>query len=129
MERQFTMKVDPALIEAVKAHVLRRGTTVSDLIRDLLMREIGWKEATDGVTPSLTDERRHAILTAYSRGEAGRGDTMVALGLDPSEVGAFARLMNGSGVAWPRPDRARAEEAAEILLELAPGLGERGDGR
>lgn len=83
------------------------------------MRVRGWMEPADASTSS---ERRRVILGAYARGEAGRSDTMVALGMDTSDVQAFAKLMNQSGLDWPRPDRARAEEEADILLELAPAL-------
>ena len=41
--RQFTMNIDDSLLQAVKAHALNTGRSVSDIVRDLLVREVGWR--------------------------------------------------------------------------------------
>jgi plasmid stability protein len=110
------MHLEPALRKAVKIHAVRKGTSVSALVRELLMTEIGWK-ATKMPADHLAPADIHRVLQAFAEGVRTRTDTMAALGIDPSDLGALARLMTESGTAWPTPDRARAETEADYLLD------------
>lgn len=116
MLRQFTMKVDDRLIMAAKAHAARRGLSVSEMIRDLLMRELGLKGRTEMLVDEMPDAEIKLRLRRYGEGKTRRRDAMLGLGMDPSDVQAFARLMNAHGIAWPALDRQAAEEGAVHLL-------------
>jgi hypothetical protein len=60
-------------------------------------------------------------LIAYSRDEISRSEAMKGVGIDPSDVAAFAALMNSSGIPWPKADREQAEREADGLLAIMEG--------
>jgi hypothetical protein len=76
--------------------------------------------ATHPIAP-LPNRSELDFLIAYSRGELTRSEAATAIGLDPSDVGAFAARMNGEKIPWPKADREVAERQADGLLELAEG--------
>jgi hypothetical protein len=69
------------------------------------------------IAPAPNQDARD-FLIAYSRGEITRSAAMAGVGLDPSEVRAFATRMNVDGIPWPKADRARADKEAGELLEV-----------
>lgn len=63
--RQFTMEIDDGLLHAATTHAFRTGRTVSDIVRELIAREVGWP-GPEVVPPVGADARR--ALAAYSHG-------------------------------------------------------------
>jgi hypothetical protein len=84
-------------------------------------------ERLGGIPPAAADERafvaslnrsQRDFLISYSRGQLSRREAMEAVGLDPSAVTEFARLMNSQDIPWPKADRRLAEDEAEKVLAL-----------
>jgi prevent-host-death family protein len=61
------------------------------------------------------------FLIAYSRGEISRNESMLGIGIDPSDTAIFAARMNTERIPWPKVDRQQAEMEAEELLEAVSG--------
>jgi hypothetical protein len=115
---QFTMNMDENLLQAAKLHALQHGTTVSDMIRELLARELSGKKGA-----TSTDDRKlplytpHQILTAYSRGRLGVDEAAARLGLQGYRELAIA--MADAELPLPGTDRStidtQAAGAADVL--------------
>lgn len=73
-------------------------------------------EARASTTPLNRSQRD--FLISYSRGQLSRREAMDAVGMDPSAVTEFTKLMNSQGVPWPKADRQQAEQEAEGVLAL-----------
>ena len=58
------------------------------------------------------------FLISYSRGQLSRREAMEAVGMDPSAVMEFTKLMNSQGIPWPKADRQQAEREADEILAL-----------
>lgn len=67
---------------------------------------------------SLANVSDRDFLIAYSRGDISRSEAMAGVGMDPSDVSAFAARMNSDRIPWPKADRQEAEKEAQGLLEL-----------
>lgn len=67
--------------------------------------------------PSLNRTERD-FLISYSRGQLSRRDAMEAMGMEPSSVSEFAKLMNFERIPWPKAPRDQAEREAEQVLAL-----------
>jgi plasmid stability protein len=113
--RQFTMNIDDGLLHAAKARALQTGRTVSDIVRDLLAREVGWSGAKE-VAP-LDDEKALPVLRAYSEQRISRRRAMEAIGLEPDRYSDFVDAMERLAVPWPKVDRAQVEREAEIVAQ------------
>jgi plasmid stability protein len=113
--RQFTMNIDDGLLRAAKAHALNAGRSVSEIVRDLLAREVGW--ATDEAPAPLEAEQVRSVLLAYSEGRTSRRQAMDALALAPERYPDFVEAMNTMAVPWPRPDPEQIEREADILVQ------------
>src|SRR5664279_6311024 len=74
--RQFTMNIDDSLLQAAKLYAVTTGRTVSDIVRDLLAREVGWSGS--GPLAPLDDVRAAPVLEAYSTGRISRRQAMQA---------------------------------------------------
>lgn len=70
---------------------------------------------------SLPNKVNRDFLIAYSRDEISRSEAMKGVRIDPTDVAAFAALMNSSGIPWPKVDREQAEREADGLLALLEG--------
>jgi hypothetical protein len=120
--RQFTMNIDDGLLRAAKAHALNSGRNVSDIVRELLAREIGWS-ANEASTP-LDDARARPALLAYSERRISRRQAMESLDLTPERQGEFVEAMNRLSVPWPKADRDQIEREAEILVQAIQESGD-----
>lgn len=113
--RQFTMNIDEGLLRVAKAHALSTGRNVSDIVRDLLAREVGWSAAE---TPApLDDAKARPVLVAYSEQRISRRQAMDALGLAPERQEDFVEAMNRLSVPWPKVDPEQIEREAEIVVQ------------
>lgn len=81
-------------------------------------REAGAEAYSGAIAPNRT---QRDFLIAYSRGQMSRRETMEAVGMDPSAVAEFAKLMNSQNIPWPKADRQQAEREADELLALVDG--------
>ena len=117
--RQFTMNVDDGLLLAAKRYSLRTGRTVSDIVREVLAREVGWTGDRNG--QAIDDATALPVLRAYSEGRASRREAMETLGLPPERRADFVAAMNRLGIAWPRPDPEQIDQEAEIVVEAIRG--------
>lgn len=113
--RQFTMNIDDGLLLAAKAHALNTGQNVSDIVRNLLAREVGWS-ANPPPAP-LDDARLRPVLAAYSGRKVSRRQAMDALGLAPERQADFVDAMNRLSVPWPNADPDQIEREAEIVVQ------------
>lgn len=111
---QFTFLIDEDLRRAAKVYAAERGVTLSDLIRDMLARKIGWRQA---MSEDVDEASARRVMEAYSVGLIERSDALRRLGRDPSEVLWFRDRLNASGLPWPVQDREEAEKQADGLLE------------
>lgn len=111
--RQFTMNIDDALLLAAKRHALVAGCTMSDLVRDLLAREVGWSAMK--AEPPVDAKAAAPILQAYSCGRLSRRQAMGRLGLSPDRYPEFVEAMNRSSVAWPTLDPEQIEGEAALV--------------
>ncbi len=112
--RQFTMNIDDGLLHAAKAHALGVGRSVSDIVRDLLAREVGWVGSDQRA--ALDDAASRPVFAAYAQGRMTRRQAMQALNLAPEDTAEFVEAMNRLGVPWPEADRAQVEQEAEIVV-------------
>ena len=78
-------------------------------------REAAAEAYSGAIVPNRT---QRDFLIAYSRGRMSRHETMDAVGLDPSLVAEFAKLMNSQDTPWPKAERQQAEREADELLAL-----------
>ena len=113
--RQFTMNIDDSLLQAAKAHALSSGRTVSDIVRDLLSREVGW--SPNEAAPPLDEVRAHPLLVAYSERRLSRRQVMQALDLTPERQAEFVEAMNIRSIPWPKSDPEEIEREAEIVVQ------------
>jgi plasmid stability protein len=113
--RQFTMNIDDGLLRAAKAHALNAGRSVSEIVRDLLAREVGW--ATADAPAPLEGEQARSVLLAYAEGRMSRRQAMDALGLAPERYSNFVEAMNTMSVPWPKLDPEQIEREADILVQ------------
>jgi hypothetical protein len=113
--RQFTMNIDDSLLQAAKLHAVTTGRTVSDIVRDLLAREVGWSGS--GPLAPLDDVRAAPVLEAYSAGRISRRQAMQALDLDPERQPEVVEAMNRLGIPWPEIDRGQIDQEAEIVVQ------------
>lgn len=113
--RQFTMNIDPGLLHAAKRHALANEITMSDLVRDLLAREVGWTSARPD--PQLDHGAALPVLQEYSVGRLTRRQAMDALGLAPERQPEFVAAMNRHSVPWPSPDPVQIELEAELVAD------------
>jgi len=113
--RQFTMNIDDGLLRAAKAHALNAGRSVSEIVRDLLAREVGW--ATAEAPAPLDGEQARPVLLSYAEGRMSRRQAMDALGLAPERHPDFIEAMNTMSIPWPKPDSEQIEREAEILVQ------------
>ncbi|MDP4021340.1 hypothetical protein Q8W71_01785 [Methylobacterium sp. NEAU 140] len=121
--RQFTMNIDDSLLLAAKRHALGAGITMSDLVRDLLAREVGWSPVPD--TPVVAEASAVPILRAYSEGRLTRRQAMQALHLAPDRQVDFVAAMNRFAIPWPQPDPGQIDrEAALVAAAIAEAVGE-----
>ena len=111
--RQFTMNIDDGLLHAAKARALATGRTVSDIVRDLLAREVGWSAPTEAVP--FADAKALPVLMAYSERRISRRRAMEAIGLEPDRYPDFVDAMERLAVPWPKVDRAQVEREAGIV--------------
>lgn len=117
--RQFTMNIDDGLLLAAKRHSLQTGRTVSDIVREVLAREVGWERGRE--ERSLDETTALPVLRAYSEGLVSRRKAMEALGLPPERHADFVAAMNRLAIVWPKPDPAQIEREAEIVVEAIHG--------
>ena len=120
--RQFTMNISDTLLLAAKEHALRSGSTLSDLVRNLLAREVGW--SPDLAEHNLDEADALPVLQRYSAGEITRKQAMQALSLSPDRYGDFCETMARLAVAWPQPDREQIDREADIVVHA---IGEAAD--
>jgi hypothetical protein len=113
--RQFTMNIDDGLLRAAKAHALSNGRNLSDIVRELLAREIGWS-ANEASTP-LDDAKARPVLSAYSEGRISRRQAMESLDLTPERHVEFVEAMNRLSVPWPKADPEQIEREADIVVQ------------
>jgi len=113
--RQFTMNIDDGLLEAAKTHALSTGRSVSDIVRDLLAREVGWSARQPSLSPD--DAEARPVLQACSSGKLTRRQAMDRLGLPPDRYPDFASTMNRLAIPWPKPDPAQIEREAELVVQ------------
>jgi negative regulator of replication initiation len=113
--RQFTMNIDDSLLQAAKAHALSTGRSVSDIVRDLLAREVGWSAEQPLLPPD--DAGTRPVLQAYAAGKLTRRQAMDRLGLPPDRYPDFASAMNRLSVPWPKPDPAQIEREADLVVQ------------
>lgn len=81
-------------------------------------RETGEGSHLGATSPNRT---QRDFLISYSRGQIGRREAMEAIGMDPSEVAEFGKLMNSQNIPWPKADRQQAEREADEILALVDG--------
>ncbi len=122
--RQFTMTIDDGLLRAAKAHALNTGRNVSDIVRDLLAREVGW--SANEASAVLDDARARPVLLAYSAGSLSRRQAMQALDLEPERQADFVEAMNRFSIAWPKADPEQIEQEAEIVAGAIREAGDEG---
>src|SRR3954466_16149179 len=101
------MNIDDGLLLAAKAHALSSGRNVSDIVRDLLAREVGWS-ANETPAP-LDDARARPVLLGYSQRRISRRQAMEALNLTPERHAEFVEAMNRLSVPWPKADPEQIE--------------------
>ena len=111
--RQFTMNIDDGLLHAAKARALQTGRSVSEIVRDLLSRELGWSGAK-AETP-VDDETALPVLMTYAEGRISRRRAMEAIGLQPDQYSALVVTMERLSLPWPKVDRAQVEREADIV--------------
>ena len=109
------MNIDDSLLQAAKAHAFSSGRTVSDIVRDLLSREVGWSP-NEAATP-LDETRAHPLLVAYSERRLSRRQAMQALDLTPDRQVEFVEAMNRSSIPWPNTDPEQIEREADIVVQ------------
>jgi hypothetical protein len=109
------MNIDDGLLRAAKAHALSSGRNVSDIVRDLLAREVGWS-ANEAPAP-LDDAGARPVLLAYSQRTISRRQAMEALDLTPERHVAFVEAMNGLSILWPEVDPEQIEHEADIVVQ------------
>lgn len=85
--RQFTMNIDDGLLRAAKAHALNTGRSVSDIVRDVLAREVGW--STGETRAPIDDTKARPLLQSYSEGRVTRRQPMNLLGIGPDRYQEF----------------------------------------
>ena len=90
--RHFTMNIDDGLLQAAKLRALQTRRTVSDIVRELLAREVGWSGATEAAP--IDDEKASPVLRAYSEGRIPRRRAMESLGLEPDQYVASVAAMS-----------------------------------
>lgn len=112
--RQFTMNISDGLLLAAKEHALRSGLSLSDLVRGLLAREVGWSESE--APPPLDKARALSVLRRYSTGEITRRQAMYDLELGPERHADFVEAMNQLSIPWPRPDSEDIDREAESVV-------------
>lgn len=117
--RQFTMNIEDGLLLAAKRHALQTGRTVSDIVRDVLAREVGWVGGQD--ERALDSASALPVLRAYSNGRTSRREAMEALGLPPERRADFVEAMNRLDVEWPTPDPEQIDQEAELVVEAIRG--------
>jgi negative regulator of replication initiation len=108
------MNIDDGLLQAAKAHALSSGRNVSDIVRDLLAREVGW--CADKAPAALDDAGARPVLLAYSEGKISRRQAMRTLDLAPERHGEFVEAMNRLSVTWPKADPGQIEREADIVV-------------
>ena len=113
--RQFTMNIDDGLLRAAKAHALSSGRNVSDIVRELLAREVGW--SANEVPAPLDDARARPVLLAYSERTISRRRAMEALDLTPERHADFVEAMNRLSIPWPNADPEQIEREADIVIQ------------
>ena len=113
--RHFTMNIDDGLLQAAKLRALQTRRTVSDIVRELLAREVGWSGATEAAP--IDDEKASPVLRAYSEGRIPRRRAMESLGLEPDQYVASVAAMTRLCVPWPAVDREQVEREAEIVVQ------------
>jgi hypothetical protein len=84
-------------------------------VREVLAREVGWTAPRE-MTP-LNDEQIKAVLTCYSDGQLSRYAAMCEIGFEPEQYAEFVDLMHRLSVPWPKVDRDRIEQEAEIVAQ------------
>ncbi len=107
------MNIDARLLLAAKRHAVDVGVTMSDLVRNLLAREVGWSPG--GEAAPIDEAAAAPILESYSGGEVTRRQAMEALGLSPDRQPEFVVLMNRLKIPWPSPDPKQVDEEAELV--------------
>jgi hypothetical protein len=117
--RQFTMNIDDGLLLAAKKRALESGRTVSDIVRDLLAREVGWTEPRETAPPG--DDQIRDVLFRYSDGRLSRHAAMNQINLEPHQYADFVELMRRLSVPWPQIDRNRIDQEAEIVAQAIRG--------
>jgi hypothetical protein len=116
--KQFTMNIDESLLHAAKLHALQHGTTVSDLVRSMLLERLGVKPVGN---VRLDDSDIDRVLSLYSAGEIDRRDAFEQLGFSVDQFGDFADLMNERRLQWPALDPKASAEQGEIVAALIVG--------
>jgi hypothetical protein len=117
--RQFTMNIEDGLLLAAKSYAVATGRSMSDIVRDLLAREVGW--SADRKPAPLDPDRARPLLEAYSEGRISRRQVMDALGLPPERHADFVDAMNRLAVPWPQPNREQIETEAEVVVRAIQG--------
>ncbi len=120
--RQFTMNIDDSLLLAAKKHALETGRTVSEIVRDLVAREVGWNGQVEPAP--LDDEQVWPVLTNYSNGRTSRRRAMDEIGLSAEKYSEFVDLMRRHCVPWPKIDREQVEREAEIVVAAIKEAGD-----
>ena len=115
--RQFTMNIDDSLLRAAKAYAVKHDRNVSEIIRDLLAREVGWRALPPKEVADIGDERSKSVLLSYSAGNIDRREAMARLGLGPEDYSLFADFMWKLSVPWPQADRGQIDREAEIVAD------------
>jgi plasmid stability protein len=113
--RHFTMNIDDGLLQAAKLRALQTKRTVSDIVRDLLAKEVGWSGETRSAP--IDDGKAFPVLHAYSEGRIPRRRAMESLGLEPDQYSAFVDAMTRLSVPWPAVDREQVEREADIVVQ------------
>ena len=109
------MNIDDGLLLAAKAHASSHGRNVSDIVRELLAREVGWPAPC--VPDAIDDSTARPVLSAYSEGRMSRSQAMESLALTPDRGVEFVEAMNRLSLAWPQADRRQIEREADIVVE------------
>ncbi len=109
------MNIDDGLLRAAKAHALSSGRNVSDIVRALLAREVGWS-ANEAPTP-FDDARARPVLLGYSEQKISRRQAMDALDLTPERQAEFVEAMNRLSIPWPKADPEQIDREADIVVQ------------